>query len=192
MNYAAMKYLMPMVLSLVASLLMSCGGGDEAPTQAAPFEATQAQLDAALIPRVENKTGPHLEQRADGSGSDTIPLNGRAFNGQVTTNPNPNLSMRSVFASVDRGSYPVGTVLAKRVYYRNADGSRGAIKGLGAMVKHPAGYFPQGGDWEYFILDPASAAEAHPQRVVEFRQLSGCASRVRRLPLPRRFRLCIY
>jgi hypothetical protein len=61
-----MKYLMPMDLNLVASLLMSCGGGDEAPTQAAPFVATQAQVNSALIVRVEktrpNHSNPYLAQ----------------------------------------------------------------------------------------------------------------------------------
>lgn len=152
--------------TLLCLLLMfsfsACSSGDDNKGASSSFVATQAMLDAATVVRVEAKTGPHLEMRSDMSGHDTIPLNGRSWNGTLTPNPNPNATVREVLCTVAGSNMPVGTVLSKHVYTKNPDGSKGSLRNLGAMIKHPAGYFPQGGDWEYILMDPASATAEHP------------------------------
>ena len=57
--------------------------------------------------------------------------------------------------------YPVGAVIVKQkllLSYRDASGkpTPGDQSGVGGMVKRPAGFDPEHGDWEYFYLeDPA-------------------------------------
>ncbi len=45
-----------------------------------------------------------------------------------------------------------GTVITKRTYKRNSDGSNGDLQATFAMVKRESGYWAEGGDWEYFKM----------------------------------------
>lgn len=46
----------------------------------------------------------------------------------------------------------MGTVYTKRTYVKNADGSKGDLLVTFAMAKREAGYFTDGGDWEYVMM----------------------------------------
>lgn len=45
-----------------------------------------------------------------------------------------------------------GTIFTKRTYVKNADGSKGDLLVTFAMAKREAGYFADGGDWEYVMM----------------------------------------
>ena len=48
-------------------------------------------------------------------------------------------------------AYPVGTIFLKE-NYKSEDGKPGSPTMLTIMIKHQAGYYPQGGDWEYIYV----------------------------------------
>lgn len=50
------------------------------------------------------------------------------------------------------GDIMPGTVITKRTYKRNADGSNGDLQATFAMIKREAGFWAEGGDWEYFKM----------------------------------------
>lgn len=62
-------------------------------------------------------------------------------------------------------AFPVGAVIVKQktlLGYRNAEGKeiRQAAKGVGGMIKRPAGYDPAHGDWEYFYFEDPKKIES--------------------------------
>ena len=58
-------------------------------------------------------------------------------------------------------AYPVGSVVVKekRAQPPMADSAPEAHDGVGGMIKRPAGYDPQHGDWEYFYFETPDAIE---------------------------------
>lgn len=59
-------------------------------------------------------------------------------------------------AGFDFNNVKPGTVLIRNVY-ANDNGQKGALKGRTFMFKREAGYYPDGGDWEYVRI-PYNAA----------------------------------
>ena len=67
--------------------------------------------------------------------------------------------------ATNAGAYPVGAVIVKQKTihdYRDKDGKQvnEADTGVGGMVKRPAGYDPEHGDWEYFYFEDAAKIES--------------------------------
>lgn len=45
-----------------------------------------------------------------------------------------------------------GTIVTKRTYLRNSDGSNGDLLATFAMVKRESGFWGDGNDWEYYMM----------------------------------------
>jgi hypothetical protein len=62
------------------------------------------------------------------------------------------------------GAFPEGAVIVKqnpiRGYRKDGKWIRDADTGVGGMVKHPAGYDPAHGDWEYFYFEDVKKIES--------------------------------
>lgn len=144
------------------------GGGEESPTPEQPKELVlnQQMLDGATVTRAV-KSGVHLETRPDFSGSDRIPINPRLWSGDLLANTDPNQYIRSVTSTSGSGAMAPGTVFATHVYEKNGEGGMGKLVNVGVMVKHPAGYFPAGGDWEYILIDPGTVSDTKPNGLVD-------------------------
>lgn len=67
-------------------------------------------------------------------------------------------TIREVYASVNSlgSSIAEGTVITKRTYKKNHDGSNGMLFVTFAMFKRESGYDPENGNWEYVKI-PANA-----------------------------------
>jgi Fe-S cluster biogenesis protein NfuA len=61
---------------------------------------------------------------------------------------------RQLLANPAAGGYPVGTLIVKEVEVG------GEVVEITAMAKRGGGFDPANGDWEYFMLDPASGSVA--------------------------------
>jgi Cytochrome P460 len=78
-------------------------------------------------------------------------------------------------------SIPVGTIVVKRLWYRDATvtapspAGRIARRNTYAMIKQPAGYNPEGGDWEYiaFKFEPQTNFSTFPNGVLGSALLRG-------------------
>jgi hypothetical protein len=86
-----------------------------------------------------------------------------------------NAAAAPVYTSLSRSSrFPTGAALAKK----HTELSTGAPGPLFVMVKRDAGFFPQGGDWEYVVTDPdgwiedrgpiASCARCHAEATADW------------------------
>ena len=161
------------IVLLVSPLLTltSCGGGggggEETPTPDQPAEVilTQDMLDAASVTRAV-KSGVHRQMRPDLSGTDPVPVNPRLWTGEVLQNMDPNNYLRTVTSTAGSTALNPGTVWVTHVYSKQPNGSQGDLINIGVMVKHPTGYFPQGGDWEYILIDPNSVTPQRPNGLV--------------------------
>lgn len=108
------------------------------------FNVTQANLNASTTTVVLNGTGSTY-------GSATTPHDGNMANTDI------NSTFRSIYTNLSSptGAINVGTIFSKRVY-KNVGGVPDSLKATFAMVKREAGYWPEGGDWEY-IMTPYNA-----------------------------------
>lgn len=62
------------------------------------------------------------------------------------------------------GTYPVGTVLAKRIHDRNTStGAYGRRRNVYIMIKQFPGYYAEGGDWQYIAVgqDPGDSLKVN-------------------------------
>jgi cytochrome c553 len=103
------------------------------------FEATQADLNNATLEEELNITGAKYGEDV------SIPHGGMSESWDST--------FRDVYSNTrEKESIRVGSVITKRTYARNADGSRGALLVTFAMIKREAGYFAEGGDYEWVMM----------------------------------------
>ncbi|MDX2061540.1 MAG: cytochrome P460 family protein [Bacteroidia bacterium] len=73
-------------------------------------------------------------------------------------------------------SIPVGTIIVKRIWYRDPTetapppAGRGQRRNTYVMVKRPPKYYPAGGDWEYIAIpyDPAINFATNPNALLSF------------------------
>jgi hypothetical protein len=102
------------------------------------FAATQADLNAATYEEDLNITGKEY-------GEASIPHGGNSGD--------PDSTYRDAYSNTrEMEAIRVGSVLTKRTYVKNADGSRGPLLVTFAMIKREAGYWEDGGDWEYVVM----------------------------------------
>lgn len=93
---------------------------------------------------------------------------------------------RDIYSSIGPGgTVTTGTIFTKKTYMKNADGSKGALLVTFAMAKREAGYYVNGGDWEYVMMpnDGSNDYTANPNGTLpaasatDMRgQLANCAS----------------
>lgn len=109
-----------------------------------PFSVTQSNINNSTTTVVLNGTGTTY-------GSASTPHDGNMANMDL------NSTLRSVYTnlSTKSGTISVGTIFTKRVY-KNNNGSPDSLRATFTMVKREAGYWTEGGDWEY-IMTPYSA-----------------------------------
>jgi hypothetical protein len=78
------------------------------------------------------------------------------FAGRWKVEVSANAAAADIYAKLTRSSqFPAGAVLAKK----HAEKDTGAPGPVFAMVKHEAGFFREGGDWEYVVTDPEGRIE---------------------------------
>lgn len=102
-------------------------------------ESAQKDIDMSTTPAKLAVSGTPL-------GNVSISHNGR----QVS----PDSSIRDSYTNMSspEGTIKQGTIFTKRVFMKNKDGSKGCLEMVFGMIKHKAGYFPAGGDWEYIVM----------------------------------------
>ncbi len=114
------------------------------------FEATQGDLNAATYEEDLMITGKEY-------GDLSIPHGGNSGD--------PDSTYRDVYSNTrEKEDLRVGSVITKRTYVKNADGSKGPLLVTFAMIKREAGYWDDGGDWEYVQMpnDGSNDYEANP------------------------------
>lgn len=105
-------------------------------------------------------------------------ITGVQFGGPLTiphilTDPtitDPNQTIRDVYATQSslQGTIRPGTVIIKRIWLKNPNGTRGARRNVYAMVKQPTGYYPAGGDFQYIAIkyDTTAINNANPNGII--------------------------
>lgn len=131
-------------LAMAASMaLVSCSSDDDS-SSTTQVEVTQTDVDAISTSWKSGITGDEYGSAV------SIPHGGANLTSAETN--------RDVYANqVLADDVKPGTVITKRTYKRNADGSNGDLLATFAMIKREAGYWAEGGDWEYFKM-PFSAS----------------------------------
>jgi hypothetical protein len=105
---------------------------------------SQAQLNEVLTPYRVDITGTAL------AGDITIP--------HILTNPfitDPDSTYRDILTTGAinlGGDIPQGTIIVKRIYLTNPDGTKGARSNTYVMIKQYPGYYPEGRDWEFAAI----------------------------------------
>lgn len=151
------------LLILMLAIVFSSCSKDDDPVQ---INISQADLDAVSV-LIGNYTGGQMAHGGpDGISADS--------------------TMRVVHASSDlKGSLPIGTIVAKNTFHRGIDGNASDQLYVSfAMVKREAGYYTEGGDWEYIMMpnDGSTDYTTHPNGMLPVAdtdrrgKLSSCAS----------------
>lgn len=112
------------------------------------IEITQTQLDAVIspIPAAQNLRGNPFAVPGHSSHS-----------GPVTLVPSPDSTERSVYSSHPATlPVPLATIVSKRIWRVQPNGTRGARLSTFIMVKQNPGYYPEGGDYEYILIPAGS------------------------------------
>ncbi|MBL6964079.1 MAG: hypothetical protein ISR55_09650 [Bacteroidetes bacterium] len=105
----------------------------------AVFIATQADLDAAVNTFELNVTGKPY-------GDATISHNGSSLPADST--------FRDIYTNLANKADAVekGTIITKHTFGMDSSGVRTNLNVTFAMIKREAGYFADGGDWEYVMM----------------------------------------
>lgn len=152
---------------LVIGFLASCNDDDnDEPNDPEPttFTLTQAELNSSTTNWLMNLTGGAIDHAG----------------GTV----DPDSSLRDVYGNTANANDIVNgkQVVTKRVYRVNSDGSKGNLMVTFAMFKREAGYYAEGGDWEYVMMpyDENNDYDANPNGMLpsegEMRgKLASCA-----------------
>ena len=112
---------------------------------------TQDNLNLAIIKQFENKTGVHIENGSEIANSHNPSI------------PSPDSTLRDLYTTYPTGAaLQPGAVLAKRVYNRNADGSKGTLALVFVMHKQNSGYFSNGGDFNYYAIPGTTVTATQP------------------------------
>jgi hypothetical protein len=141
-------------------------------------EKTPVQPQTVAIPLEQStldtlKTAKHVgisgKFRDDSTGrQEDFPHDGSIGTGDST--------IRDVFAAIRRdstGEISVGSMIAKRVYRKNASGNRDTLAAVFVMYKQPKGYFSEGKDWEFMVLPGSSVNNLNPNGQVRLAQERG-------------------
>jgi hypothetical protein len=155
------KQLYFLLSAVLTVFLIGCNDEEETET----FNLTQSSLDGVTNFIKSYTGGTFAHGGPDGVSADS--------------------TIREIYASIPdlTGSIPVGTIVTKNTYKKNADGSKSdQIYVSFAMVKQEAGYYTDGGDWEYIKIayDGTVDYNTHPFGVLPAEgsssrgQLSSC------------------
>lgn len=152
------------VVVLSSILLISCGNDDDS---TASVETDQDRVNKSTMVWEERITG-------DKYGADvSIPHGGDSLTFDETN--------RDVYATqANSASIEVGTVITKRIYKKNTDGSNGDLLTTFAMIKRELGFWTDGGDWEYFAMpnngstDYTSMPNGELANAAKSGKVSGC------------------
>lgn len=137
-HYKLFFYAMSLAL-IITFFACSDDDDDNNGTGPSTVELTQADLNSSTNPIEMDLTGTTF-------GDATVPHNAGASAGNHET-------FRDVYSSItDLANITEGTVITKRVYFRDNDGNKGELSHTFAMVKREAGYDAANNDWEYFVI----------------------------------------
>jgi hypothetical protein len=153
----------------LALVQLACSSSDKKKDEQPVPEVllSQAQLDSVRTLQFGGLSGVWIE------GTDSVPTAHVEVPGFTADSTN-----RSLYTSYPKempGRIIPGTLLAKHVYRRNANGTDGERLAVFVMHKQNTGYFTQGGDWDYYVLPASSVTAAHPngQLAEALRKLGG-------------------
>jgi hypothetical protein len=127
------------------------------------IELTQAQLSSLNLQLSAELTGTAVSPRAI------------SHNLVPSTIP-PDSSIRIVWGNTPSGSTVTqGSIYAKRIIKRNPDGTRGVRLATVVMVKQYPGYFPEGGDFDYYFIpwQTEPTTESFPNGIIGLATISG-------------------
>lgn len=129
-------------LAFFSFAIVSCDDDDDDDNNNSnntPFIASQADLNAATNVFELNITGKPY-------GDATVAHNG-------STLP-PDSTFRDVYSNLANKTDAIskGTIITKHTFLTNPDGSKGDLAVTFAMIKREAGYYTDGGDWEYVMM----------------------------------------
>jgi mono/diheme cytochrome c family protein len=115
------------------------------------IKTAQADIDNSVTVFEKNITG-------DKYGDASI-----AHNGMPLTSDDTFRDVYSNWASNTQTIEP-GSIIIKHTYLKKEDGTKGDLAVTFAMVKREAGFWPEGGDWEYIMMpnDGSNDYSAHP------------------------------
>jgi len=123
---------------LTLSLAMVWAGCSYHTPEVPIFNLTQEQLDGATILTLSGDTA----------------IVGDPFNAFSTDTLTTKHKLRDLFENISLDSHiAVGTIMARKAYYypwKNHE--RDSLINTVVMVKREAGYYPEGGDWEYIDI----------------------------------------
>ncbi len=126
-------------IAMVASMaLISCGSDDDS-NDTVTIEVTQNDVNVVSTTWESGITGDQYGAAVSIS-----------HGGSGLTSAETNRDVYSNQALAD--DIKPGTIITKRTYKRNTDGSNSDLLATFAMVKREAGYWAEGGDWEYFRM----------------------------------------
>lgn len=128
---------LPLGIFVLATLFLSACNSDDNEADTV-FIATQEDLDEAT-----------LLIEADITGSPY----GTATVGHDGGSP-ADSTFRTVYANraSTKGNLPKGTIVTKHTFGKDENGNKAERRVTFAMIKREAGYFPEGGDWEYVMM----------------------------------------
>ena len=132
-----------LILVTIVSLslfISSCTNSDEDPP-APSYTLTQDDMNKSTESVEEDVTGRKYGEDV------SIPHGGSKLTSEDTYR---DIYSNQTSKSTDAES--LGTIYTKRTYVKNADGSKGDLLVTFAMAKREAGYFTDGGDWEYVMM----------------------------------------
>ncbi len=122
----------------IIAFLLSCDDSSNKSNDSSndPVSEEQAKLNESLNPVAIGLTG-------DSFGTDaTIAHNGAPLTTDET--------IRDVYTNLSEGeSIRVGTIFTKHTFLKGEQGRKSDLVVTFAMIKREAGYYPDGGDWEY-------------------------------------------
>ncbi len=128
------------MLSLIAfiAIIVACSEDSNDPSDN-DYTLTQEDLDNADNVLIASITG-------DEYGDAAIPHGGQDLT--------PDETIREVLGNMNslNDDIDVGTIITKKTYMKDDMGDKGDLLVTFAMVKRKDGYYPEGGDWEYYQM----------------------------------------
>jgi hypothetical protein len=157
------------VMTLLAGVFFYQCESDDEVEEDEKVELTQEKLNKATS-HLEDFTGQDFDASIPHGGPDGISIDS---------------TIRAVYGNVDQvgSSIDKGTLITKRTYKKNPDGTKGQLFVTFAMFKRESGYDSENADWEYVKMpaDESIDYDEHPNGLlshesVERGKLDGCIS----------------
>src|SRR5262245_45376170 len=143
-------------------------------TQSSPSSGPQPSVSAVAanftnyqrITKSVVYVNPELAELCRGASQEEVEMARVKFGPHANTGVLIYMNESAANAFITNGSaFPAGSVIVKQKTIHGYTGKNGkrvheANNGVGGMIKRPAGYDPQHGNWEYFYFEDAKKIES--------------------------------